>query len=263
VGNYERVLTKYNWAKEHVDNLEAAIDRLREEHPDAFRRKRDDQTGEIVYYVASVPEIPDEIRLKLGDAVHNLRSTLDHLVCALVSAADPSNDCGYTSFPIFDTPEAYQTTVRSKVPSLREPLYEVFDRIQPYKDGSGHNLWKLHKLDIFDKHRLLLSVATVPIASSQTPCDESLLGPTQATVGTMEAYFVKMLFARSQFRGIPMQAGYELGRFPPTQQYENVGFAFDVAINEPEIVEGLPIFLFLRTVASEVLTIVNNFAMFL
>jgi hypothetical protein len=56
-----------------------------------------------------------------------------------------------------------------------------------------------------------------------------------------------------------MQAGYELGVFPAADVGENMGFAFDVAINEPNILEGIPTFLFLRGLASEILTIINNF----
>src|ERR1019366_5851368 len=36
------------------------------------------------YYVLSTPEIPVELRLIFGDALHILRGTLDHLICKML-----------------------------------------------------------------------------------------------------------------------------------------------------------------------------------
>jgi hypothetical protein len=260
---YQAVLAKYDWAKEHIDKLEAAIHGFREANKHALGRKPDDQTGEFVFYVAHVPVIPDRLRLMLGDAIHNLRSTLDHLACALVSRADPANDCSYTSFPIFDTPESYEATARSKVPGLGKHAYETFERIQPYRDGAGHNLWKLHKLDIVDKHRLLLSVATIPVMNSTMPSIKSQIDSAQGVLGDVGVFFGQMLFADASPKYIPMEAGRELGRVHASELYNNVPFAFEIAINEPEILVGLPIFLFLRTVSNEVSMIIRSFASFL
>lgn len=249
----ETVLIKYDWAKQHIKNLESAVDRFRQANANAIGRKYDFEAGEVIFYVAYAPVVPDDLRLMLGDALHNLRSTLDHLACALVSAADPTNDCSHTSFPIFDTAEAYQSTSRSKVPGLRQPLYQILDAIQPYSNGLGHNLWKLHRLDIVDKHRLLLSIAAVPVANSRNP-------DIKGGLGAAASYFQQLMFAGVNLAVIPMEAGCELGRAPISQEHDYVRFAFDVAINEPNILEGMPTFLFLRIVAEDIRVIVSNFA---
>jgi hypothetical protein len=60
---------------------------------------------------------------------------------------------------------------------------------------------------------------------------------------------------------VPMQAGYELGRFPALEDYENLGFAFEIAIDEVGIVTAMPTFLLLRTFADEILRVIEDFAM--
>src|SRR5579863_2579873 len=111
------VLTKYDWAKKHVHDFERAADDFRQANPYTVGRKVNDQTGDITYFVESVPEIPSELSLRFGDSVHNLRSTLDHLAHALVFAAGGAPD-NHTCFPIFDTSTAYTSLSRSKVPGL-------------------------------------------------------------------------------------------------------------------------------------------------
>ena len=50
------------------------------------------------------------------------------------------------------------------------------DNMQPYKGGFGDWAWKLHQLDIVDKHRPLLTVATVPVARSMTASERMVCG---------------------------------------------------------------------------------------
>ncbi len=57
-----------------------------------------------------------------------------------------------------------------------------------------------------------------------------------------------------------MEAGCELGRAPISEEHNYVRFAFDVAINEPGILEGMPIFIFLRALVSDIWSIMSNFA---
>jgi hypothetical protein len=63
----------------------------------------DERDGrEYAFWVTEVPPIDPVIGLVVGDAVHNLRSSLDHLACELVIAGGgtPSE---HTAFPILRT----------------------------------------------------------------------------------------------------------------------------------------------------------------
>jgi hypothetical protein len=259
---YRNVLAKYDWAQKRVRDFETAVEGFRLENTHAIRRKLDDQTGDLVYYVESVPAIPEELAFMLGDAIHNLRGTLDHLAYALVSATGvvPQKNA---SFPISDTAKDFPALARGKIPGVREYCYHLLDRIQPYKGGWGHHLWQLHQLDIVDKHRLVLAIATVPVGRSMTPRERAAFGSRRAIIGPTAHYFQQMIFggASNISPVVPMKAGYELGRFPALEDYENLGFAFDVAIDEVGIVTAMPTSLLLGSFASEILRVIEDFAL--
>ncbi len=260
---FDTVLAKYNWAKKHADHFESAVGDFRRSNPHTIGHEENVRTGQVRFYVASVPIIPDELAFMLGDALHNLRSTLDHLAYALVTIAGGKPDRG-TSFPISSTAEAYRDSWPRKVPGLRQPCYKVLDRIQAYKDGVGHRLWQLHQLEIVDKHRLLLTIASVPVGRTMTPSERAAFEVRKTIIGPRAFAMRQYAFAASKPIQVPMQAGYELGTFQTSEVNENMGFAFDIAINEPNIVEGImPTFIFLRGVGSEILRIINDFGPYL
>jgi hypothetical protein len=260
---YDRVLAKYDWAEQHVSNFEAAVDSFRLTNSHSIGRKNDVETGEYIYYVKTVPVIPASFSLMLGDALHNLRSTLDHLAVALVEAGseDPNPK---TCFPIFDTPKAYSVMSRGKVPGLGEHTLYALDNIQPYKGGFGHWAWQLHQLDIRDKHRMLLTVCSIPVARSVLPGEKTLFYTRKSVIiGGTSVFFRQMLFAPQNPSIRAAQAGDELGRFPALTEYENVGFSFEIAIDEAGIAEGMPTYLLLRNLSGEVYKTVSDLSRFL
>lgn len=100
--------------------------------------------------------VPPRMSLLLGDAIHNLRSALDHVAVQLVKAANkvPSKNL---YFPVSDTLEKF--TNRMKEPQTRlfgETVCDVIQfSIKPYKGGHPL-LWALHQVDIGDKHHDLV-----------------------------------------------------------------------------------------------------------
>jgi hypothetical protein len=258
MSTFARVRAKYDWAKKHVNEFEAAVEDFRRSNPHTIGREDSVETGQVRFYIQQVPVIPNELSFMLGDTLHNLRSTLDHLAHALVvtSGGTPNRD---TSFPICVSANDFPELSRKNMPGLRKPCYDILDRIQPYKGGWGHKLWQLNKLDIIDKHRLLLTINTVPIGRRLTTRERAAFRARETRIGPNTFAALQMASAAENPISVPMQAGYELGVFPATDVDEKMGFAFGVAINEPNILEGIPTSLFLRGLASEIFTIINNF----
>lgn len=62
----EKVLGKYEWAKQHVNQLESAIDEFRRSNPHSIGTERNIERDEITYRVIMVPPIPDRIGFMLG-----------------------------------------------------------------------------------------------------------------------------------------------------------------------------------------------------
>jgi hypothetical protein len=219
---FARVLAKYNWAKRHVNGFEAAVENFRRSNPHTIGREDSVETGQVRFYVQQVPVIPDQLAFMLGDTLHNLRSTLDHLAHALViaSGGTPNRD---TSFPICVSAKDFPERSRRNMPGLRKPCHDILDRIQPYKAGWGHKLWQLNELDVIDKHRLLLTISTVPIGRSMTPRERAAFRARETRIGPHTFAALQLVSAAENPISVPMLAGYELGVFPATDVDENMG----------------------------------------
>jgi|SRR5215510_7255930 len=102
--------------------------------------------------------IPDQLSTILGDAVHNLRSALDHLAWALVEVNGNSPNRA-TQFPINDNLASFKAAVPRCLAGASDKAISAIKDLKPYK-GGNHVLWTVHDLDIIDKHRLIVPIAT-------------------------------------------------------------------------------------------------------
>lgn len=64
------------------------------------------------------------------------------------------SDC----FPIPKDFPTYEAERGNKVNRLRPEAIAEIDALKPYK-GGNEVLWKIHELDIIDKHKVILSIA--------------------------------------------------------------------------------------------------------
>jgi hypothetical protein len=261
---YSSVLEKLDWAQEHIKHFQAAATLFRDANRNCVRKNTNQETGDVTYYIESVPQVPSHLSLMLGDAIHNLRSTLDYVAAAMEIAAGETPD-KYTGFPIFDSPEGYRDSPPTKIKGLREPCKRIIDRIQPYKGGNGHRLWQLNKLDVLDKHRLLLTVGFVPTARTMTPSEREQFESAFLIPGEDRAARVSRTIDVMTGGAIlkPPKAGQELVTVLAKDAHQNMGFAFDVAIHEPGIVEVFPALWFLQLASGEVSRAVNSMAPFI
>lgn len=100
----------------------------------------------------------------LGDVLHQLRATLDHLLYGIASArcALSEKEARVLHFPVSKKLADFNADWRiSKgiLESLVGPAaFAALQQAQPYNrtDPGRDPLWRLHKLDIIDKHRSVL-----------------------------------------------------------------------------------------------------------
>jgi hypothetical protein len=97
----------------------------------------------------------------IGDAIHNLRSALDHLAWSLAG----TNAGRSTEFPIFVSRTEFSKRGKRKMHGMPTPAQKIIKSLQPYKRPHGlpkerEPLWLLQNLDIEDKHRALNLVAS-------------------------------------------------------------------------------------------------------
>ncbi len=122
-------------------------------------------------YRANHPPEPDPVWGAIaGDAIHNLRTALDHLAHQLVllSGNTPNNR---TAFPILNRPPR-KWWGRRQLPTIEggttEVIRERLDSIQPYHRRHTHDLDALRDLDNIDKHRVIVAVSALSRGHGQT-----------------------------------------------------------------------------------------------
>lgn len=149
--------SKVKWANQHIRNMEAV-----------FRSAI--ESGEKTVFIKDDPDRPDGVQITLnwapilrvfpvlrmaaGDAVHNLRSALDHLAYAIVSAVDKPNDRLYFPMDVARNSFIKHSGFREIQRVAPDIASFILDEIKPY--GAGNPFVMLNQLDRADKHRFLL-----------------------------------------------------------------------------------------------------------
>jgi hypothetical protein len=154
------VRSKIEWAEKHVDEAERCLSVFfHDTKPYQLAMKDDTNKSETVLYVKSTKDLPPTLGLTVGDAISNLRSSLDYLACELV--ATPEYISTQTVFPISETVPTTTDEKRrydKQVRGMREDVKEIIRKMEPYR-GRDNNLWTLHSLNNTNKHRTLVTVA--------------------------------------------------------------------------------------------------------
>ncbi|MBI3104718.1 MAG: hypothetical protein HYY95_03910 [Candidatus Rokubacteria bacterium] len=128
--------------------------------------------GQYALRIVTVPEVGDfldRVGLLLGDAIHNLRSALDHMVFQLAAAnlGSPPGEKARTQFPICDDDKKFKEDAKSMLKDVREDDRLRIESFQPYHrwnvppntqysdqlGGHFHPIHKLRELSNLDKHR--------------------------------------------------------------------------------------------------------------
>lgn len=100
-------------------------------------------------------EIPAEWALVIGDAAHNLRSSLDIVVGNMASNLN-------ADFIFHETKENLIDAInKGPIKGLPEIIRTlIVDEIRPYKTGN-YALWSLNKLNVLDKHKLVIPLVSL------------------------------------------------------------------------------------------------------
>jgi hypothetical protein len=151
------VWSKVERANKHIADLEALISSFLGRDFYSLGTKPKPQIAHVVYYVTRVDPLPREVPLILGDVLHNLRGSLDHLFWQLVEVLGGTPGVT-TQFPITKTLEQYDSAFGKReitqITRACPEAIEILTSIQPYRT-TDDTLWHLHKLNIEDKHLYL------------------------------------------------------------------------------------------------------------
>jgi hypothetical protein len=108
-------------------------------------------------------EVPPKIKIISGEAIHQLRSALDHMICLFVNRHGGAVT-NQTQFPVFleqpvtkQKKDLFESQIRGIQP--RSKVWALIQKHQPYRGRrrtDNHMLAILKKLNNDDKHKALL-----------------------------------------------------------------------------------------------------------
>ncbi|MGC1184399.1 MAG: hypothetical protein WBA31_04500 [Candidatus Dormiibacterota bacterium] len=261
------IQAKVEPAKKHVNDLESEVHAFLATNPYKVGTKHDPDTRKPLHYLASVKDTPIEAATLTGDAIQNLRSALDHLVHHLVQVGTGRPGPFYHSeFPIFDSATGYKAGKGRKVQGASPEAVTAIDALNPYKGGND-TLWQLHKLNLVDKHRFLITVGSnfrsVDLGGfgfrrllASLPPDSPMREGLAETLRTKPP----QAFFSPGDRMFPLKAGDVLFEgLPDNEPDEHLQFRFEVAFGEPQVLEGEPLLETLHQMADLVGNVVSAF----
>jgi hypothetical protein len=143
-------------ALEHLEALKHALQFYYDSTPYEISHHKKPEIGRRVLRI-DLRGPDDIVYLSAGDFAHNLRSSLDHVVYALIVGSTKNlPDSAQVQWPVQSRkdPKAFDRQTED-VPIEAKAIIES---LQPYHEGPDDAfkqsaLWQLHKLDIIDKHR--------------------------------------------------------------------------------------------------------------
>jgi|SRR5580704_3789732 hypothetical protein len=251
----EDVVSKIDWADKHINDFRRAAYDFAGTDPYGTVVKTDPQTGKRVYTVTKMTPIPAHLRMIAGDAIQNLRSALDYLACGLVRMATKAEPSKYVCFPISESKpltKEQHTAFSRQVKGMRQDAVDAIKAIKPYKGGNDA-LWRLYRLNIIDKHRLLMAAGTS--LSLINPAFRSSASEflTQG-IGSIDRDATLPL--RDRF---PLKAGDTVTIDPKEPGMDqNPQFLLEIAFNEPGVAEGEVVLVVLKQSLRCVREIVGN-----
>lgn len=249
---------KVERAKQQIGDLEKVALAFKETDPYRVTSEFDPKKTEHVFKVHIVAPIPTLYNILVGECLQSMRSALDYAICALAPNVDER-----TGFPIhrLASETDYKALRARKVKIANSGLIDYIDGLKPYK-GGNEPLWRLSELNNRDKHRLLLTAGLGlrhVIADAGTAIPPVFVIDLYARMRRQQGLPfriqdipsyppIRLTDTAQKFRIFPLENGTEIYRhrdqsrgvaFPKSdKQFE---FAFDIAFNEPGILQGEPV----------------------
>jgi hypothetical protein len=156
MGRMQYIELKAARAKEHLDALKRELDAYYSALPYAISHHRKPEIGRRVLRI-ELKDPTQTVYLLVGDFAHNLRSTLDHVVYALiVHSTKELPDSAQVQWPVQIQQDDKVFAKQTK--DVPAQAVDIIRSLQPYHEGPNelykkNAIWQLHKLDIIDKHR--------------------------------------------------------------------------------------------------------------
>lgn len=182
---FKQARLKIDRANKHISDLQGRILSLPDSNISTVERNPHTGTHAIKHDIGDTTAISD-IALILGDAIHNLKCALDYTWLKTIELLVPTAVNKFAKFPVYGDIDALKGALHGTIETACPELFNlVTTEIKPYK-GGNLAIWPIYKLDLRDKHRLLLPVAYYSSIEGIKVENERGESETGGTWGTME-----------------------------------------------------------------------------
>ncbi len=141
-------------AKELLEGLKKGIAAFFDAKPYEAMVAEEEGTGDLLVKVKIHAHTPEQWKITTGEIIHHLRAALDLWVHDLIlkNGNTPTID---TSFPVFDKEADFKKFASAKLLGIDAKSLALIMGLNLFQSGNP-TIWKLHKLDIEDKHHKLI-----------------------------------------------------------------------------------------------------------
>ncbi len=178
------IRARFERAQALIRELELRIELFLEEQRSQIVESREGNRR-VWTYTGATAIPPGEYAVRVGEIVHNLRSSLDHVVWQLVigNGQEPGSRNAY---PICATAGEYDERRQSRLHGVHQGAQEIIRRNEPWwPSDHGFELWSLHRMSNEDKHRHLPMIAVRPVGLVNYMLPDSHEPTTQTGRGEM------------------------------------------------------------------------------
>lgn len=232
---------KVERAKRHIRELAAEIEAFNARKPYSIYTENDASAGQRFWKVRIRECVPQEWSGIVGDAIHNARASLDLLMVAVVRHCDPTRvSYNHVKFIVGETKDKFEARLRDAIKGASPQARRCVEDLKPYK-GGDEAFWRLHQLDILDKHKAIIPVGAA-YRSFGITFDGRKLFPD--AFPDIERAPPRTVFFNSGDRQFPLKDGAALFAAPINGEFpfdDDVKFAFEVSFGEGQIIDGEPV----------------------
>lgn len=171
--------------------------------------------------------VPQLISVVAGEVLFLLRSSFDHMACALAiqNGATKTND---VYFPTGRDIEHFVAQAKEKIHRLSSDAKGMIAALEPYDGGRGHWIRVLHSINLIDKHQSLIPAAAATFSTMASLSFKPQLGlNTIIAPKVIPAFENEIVIAE-----LPAGAAEIQG---------NLNVSIDIAFGDIETVKGKPV----------------------
>ncbi|MCH9806944.1 MAG: hypothetical protein K0U74_04365 [Alphaproteobacteria bacterium] len=151
-------------ASDHISDLDAKLSAFFVEKNTARIIDYDRDSGQDVYKVRLIAQIPGKTRTLTKNALEDLRSALDHAVYASAITLRPGTQPSRTAFPFAHDAAGVHERLNRDLVDIPPEIRTLVEEFRPHQNGNAL-LWALNNTRNTQTHRLLVPLGTVALGT--------------------------------------------------------------------------------------------------